>query len=127
MTETKVFSVSQASKTLPLVRGIVSDILKTGKAIRDLSVETERPEDSPEINQLMDVLDELFDEIESIGCFYKDWNFTEGLVDFPAKINGRDVMLCWRSDEEHIRYYHDAEAGYAGRRLIPKELLEDKQ
>jgi hypothetical protein len=125
MSEVKTFSVTQAAKTLPLVRGIVSDILKTGQAIRDLSVETEKPEDNPEINRLMDVLDELFDEIESIGCFYKDWNFTEGLVDFPAKIAGRDVMLCWRSDEENIRYYHDSEAGYAGRRLIPKELLED--
>ncbi len=125
MSEVKTFSVAQAAKTLPLVRDIVSDILKTGQAIRDLSVETDKPEDNPEINRLMDVLDELFDEIESIGCFYKDWNFTEGLVDFPAKISGRDVMLCWRSDEENIRYYHEAEAGYAGRRLIPKDLLEE--
>lgn len=125
MNEVKTFSVAQAAKTLPLVRGIVTDILKTGQAIRDLSVETDKPEDNPEINRLMDVLDELFDEIESIGCFYKDWNFTEGLVDFPAKISGRDVMLCWRSDEETILYYHDAESGYAGRRLIPKELLEE--
>lgn len=120
----KVFTHAQASKTLPLVQSIVTDILKTGHSIRELSVEMEKPEEDPEINKLMDRLDELFDEIELLGCYYKDWNFTVGLVDFPAKIHGKDVMFCWRSDEPGIRYYHDSEAGYAGRRLIPKEVLE---
>ncbi len=120
----RIFSHDQATKTLPLVERIVADILKIGQAIRELSVEIEKPEDDPEINRLMDQLDELFEEIESIGCFYKDWNFTVGLVDFPAKIHGKDVMLCWRSDEKEIRYYHDEESGYAGRRLIPKEVME---
>ena len=118
---TKVFTLNQAIKTLPLIKKIVTDILKTGQSIRELSVEMEKPEDDPEINRLMDQLDELFEEMESLGCYYKDWNFTVGLVDFPAKIHGRDVMLCWKSDEEHIQYYHDAEEGFAGRKLIPKE------
>jgi hypothetical protein len=126
MEGTKLFTLGQATKTLPLVQSIVSDILKTGQAIRKLSVEMEKPEEDPEINKLMDLLDELFEEIERLGCYYKDWNFTVGLVDFPAKLHGRDVMFCWRSDEAAIRYYHDAEAGYAGRRLIPKEILEDR-
>lgn len=122
--KTKLFTHGQATKTLPLVQRIVADILKTGQAIRELSVEMDKPEEDPEINRLMDQLDELFEEIELLGCYYKDWNFTVGLVDFPAKVQGRDAMLCWRSDETQIRYYHDAEAGYAGRRLIPKEILE---
>jgi hypothetical protein len=32
-------------------------------------------------------------------------------------------MLCWRSDEDEIKYYHDIEAGYSGRKLIPEEYL----
>ena len=123
MEKTKTFTLDQATKTLPLVKHIVEDILKTGQAIRALSVEMEKPEEDPEINRLMDRLDELFDEIEQLGCYYKDWNFTVGLVDFPAKIHGKDVMLCWRSDEAKILCYHDEEAGYAGRRLIPKEVV----
>ena len=120
----KLFTLEQATKTLPLVQRIVADILKTGQAIRQLSVEMERPEEDPEINRLMDQLDELFDEIEELGCYYKDWNFTVGLVDFPARLNGREVMFCWRSDEPEIHHYHDSEAGYAGRKPIPKEILE---
>ena len=126
MTRTKLFTLEQATKTLPLLQRIVSDILKTGQAIRELSVEMEKPEDDPEINRLMDQLDELFEEIEHLGCYYKDWNFTVGLVDFPASVHGRDVLFCWRSDEPAIRYYHDGEAGYAGRRLIPREIMEAK-
>ena len=127
MTNPKIFSLEQATKTLPLVQSIVADILKTGQGIRELSVEMEKPEEDPQINRLMDQLDELFEEIESIGCYYKDWNFTVGLVDFPARIHDKDVMLCWKSDEKEIRYYHDSEAGFAGRRLIPKEILEIKK
>ena len=77
------------------------------------------------INRLMDQLDELFEEMESLGCYYKDWNFEVGLVDFPAKLHGHEVMLCWKSDEESILYYHAAEAGFDGRRPIPKEMKEE--
>ena len=117
----KFFTPEMANQTLPLVKRIVDDILRAGRQIRSLSMEIEKPEDSPEINGLMDQLDELFDELEAIGCSYRDWNFTEGLVDFPAKVNGREVLLCWRSDEAKVRYYHEVNAGFAGRRSIPKE------
>ena len=38
-----------------------------------------------------------------------------GLVDFPAILAGKEVFLCWEQDEEDIEYWHDLEAGYAGR------------
>lgn len=38
-----------------------------------------------------------------------------GLVDFPALLNGREVFLCWERCEEDIKYWHDLDAGYAGR------------
>ena len=119
----RIFTLPQARNTLPLVKKIVADILSTGQSIRELSVEMEKPEEDPEINRFMDQLDELFNEMEALGCFYKDWNFTLGLVDFPARIHGREVMFCWKSDEDDIEYYHDAESGFAGRKMIPKELL----
>src|SRR3990167_1981757 len=100
MTTTKFFTPAEANKMLPLVKHIVTDILKNGQAIRNLSVNVEKPEEDPEINRLMDQLDELFDELESLGCSYRDWNFSEGLVDFPSMINGQEVLLCWRSDEK---------------------------
>jgi hypothetical protein len=38
-----------------------------------------------------------------------------GLIDFPAFIQGREVFLCWEKGEEDIEFWHDLDAGYAGR------------
>lgn len=39
-----------------------------------------------------------------------------GLVDFPALRDGREVYLCWvEREEDEIAYWHDLDAGYAGR------------
>ena len=59
-------------------------------------------------------------ELEEIGCHYKDWNFSVGLVDFPGIINGEEVYLCWKTDEEKIIYYHGINEGFRGRKLIPE-------
>lgn len=44
-----------------------------------------------------------------------------GLVDFPAILNGEEVLLCWKQGEPTIEYYHSAEAGFSGRRRIEDE------
>ena len=115
----KHFTVDEALKTLPLVKRIVQDILDTGHQIRSLTAVLEREsENHPQIGALMDELKSYFAELEEIGCYYKDWNFSIGLVDFPAIIDEKEVFLCWRSDEAEIEYYHEIEAGYVGRRRI---------
>ena len=41
-----------------------------------------------------------------------------GLVDFPHLREGREVYLCWIEGEEEIGYWHDLDAGYAGRQPL---------
>src|SRR5262245_44689047 len=41
-----------------------------------------------------------------------------GLLDFPALIGGREVFLCWEQDEDDIEYWHELDAGYAGREKL---------
>src|SRR3990170_2258319 len=41
-----------------------------------------------------------------------------GLVDFPALVNGRQVCLCWRLGEERVGYWHELDAGLAGRKPL---------
>jgi hypothetical protein len=38
-----------------------------------------------------------------------------GLVDFPAVMGDREVFLCWEEGEEDVEYWHELDAGYAGR------------
>ena len=72
-------------------------------------------------NKQQSQINQLINELTEIGCFYKDWNFTHGLIDFPALINNETVFLCWRSDESQILYYHKIESGYTGRISIPSK------
>ncbi len=41
-----------------------------------------------------------------------------GLIDFPAIIDDREVFLCWEQDEDDIEFWHDLDAGYAGRERL---------
>ena len=41
-----------------------------------------------------------------------------GLVDFPALREGAEVYLCWQEGEEEIGFWHEPEAGFAGRRPL---------
>jgi hypothetical protein len=41
-----------------------------------------------------------------------------GLVDFPSIRDGREVYLCWVDGEEEIAFWHDLDAGFAGRRPL---------
>lgn len=41
-----------------------------------------------------------------------------GLVDFPHLRDGRQVYLCWREGEPAISFWHDIDAGFAGRQPL---------
>ena len=122
--EVKYFTPRDAQKTLPLVRQIVRDILNNASQIKAIADSLGGNfEDNAEISQLAAEIDSFMKELDDLGCSYKDWNFQIGLVDFPSIIEGEDVLLCWRSDEDAIRFYHSAEEGFVGRKPIPEEYL----
>ncbi len=110
----RLFTRQEAESALPLVRQIVVDVLETARRIRELE------ENDSRVSRLQTEMEELLRELESMGCFFKDWNFSIGLVDFPSVIDGKTVFLCWRSDESELAWYHPIEEGFQGRRPLPK-------
>ena len=58
----------------------------------------------------------LIHQIKDMGVVLKDVD--KGLCDFPYIRQGRLVYLCWRLGEEAIEYWHDIEAGFAGRERL---------
>lgn len=124
-TTIKYFSPAEAVKTLPLVKKIVCDILNDTSQLRVISSNIAfNAEKNPDIIHLIQNIEGYLNELEEIGCFFKDWNFQLGLVDFPSIICGEKVLLCWQSDEESINFYHGVNEGYVGRKPIPKIYLE---
>lgn len=129
----KYFTLSEANRTLPLVKRIVADVTALHPKWRDLVYRYEliaaqaKPEwgESEEQlalrNQIEDVARQMNDylrELEEIGCVFK--GFEEGLVDFHGTLDGRDMLWCWKQGEQEITHWHEVEAGYAGRQPIPE-------
>ena len=55
-------------------------------------------------------------QIDSWGVTLRD--IGTGLVDLPALANGRPIWLCWKLGEGEIAYWHELEAGMAGRKPL---------
>ena len=55
-------------------------------------------------------------EIQAMGVLVKDLD--TGLVDFPGKRGGQDILLCWQLGEDEVAFWHGLEDGYAGRRPL---------
>lgn len=124
------YTVEQANATLPLVRRIVEDLVAAHQRWRerilefDLLASTVRA-DSPdgratqlerEAQGLARDIDGFERELASLGIALKDRRL--GLIDFPAVVDGREVWLCWRLGEPDIRFYHELDAGFGGRKPI---------
>jgi hypothetical protein len=58
----------------------------------------------------------VVDEFQRREIVIKD--IERGLLDFPAIIGGREVFLCWEKDEEKVEFWHELDAGYAGRERL---------
>lgn len=119
----KYFTPNEANKRLPYIKKLVSEILDKGQHLQLEQIKNEKGEATEQLLALHAEIEELTLELEDLGCFFKDWNFEIGLVDFPAKINGQEVFLCWRSDEAAVRFFHPIEAGYIARQEIPEIYL----
>jgi hypothetical protein len=55
--------------------------------------------------------------IDEAGVQVKDLD--EGLLDFPARRDGEEVLLCWRVGEPEVAYWHGLDEGFAGRKPLP--------
>jgi hypothetical protein len=125
------FSVEEANRTLPLVRRIVSDIVRDYWKWQDkvrqfeaaaLLRTAEQPNEEAdrlehEAQELASDIEGYMKEISQLGVQVK--GLDTGLVDFPGNLNGRPVSLCWQLGEESVQYWHDHEAGFAGRQPLP--------
>ena len=119
---TKRFTLDEANRTLPLVSRVVGDIVKTHDHVTALQVSlvTASPKDQPAAQRELDLavehLQGYVEELHGIGCQLKDYQ--TGLVDFIGRHQGHDVCLCWKLGEKHVGYWHETNAGFAGRQPV---------
>ena len=64
-------------------------------------------------------------EINAIGVQVKDIDI--GLLDFPCKVEGRIVLLCWKLGEQGITHWHTSSEGFAGRKPVDERIAKGKK
>jgi len=132
--ESKLFSLSEAERVRAEVEPFLIEAIearrKFGELDEQLTVVAERIQRSGgmlvpfekvgmlrmERNRLEESIREALERIHSTGCIVKDLEV--GLLDFPARMNGEEVYLCWKLGEDRIRFYHRQDEGFVGRRPI---------
>jgi len=129
----KYFTVAQANATLPLVRAIVTDITTLARELdeRQERIDRLRPSKSntlrdayrEEVDQIVSEMErsrrrlvECVEELTQLGIEIKD--IRVGLVDFPCWVGNREVYLCWRLGEPEVGFWHELNAGFAGRQEL---------
>lgn len=120
------FTLPEANQALTVIRPLMDEV----QAIRSKIIENQ-PEAWTAIEksvgnggsralsaivQDFEKLDALVHRILDTGVLIKDINI--GLMDFPAWRDGREVYLCWQYGEQDIAFWHEIEAGFAGRQPI---------
>ena len=122
----KFFTVQEANETLMVIRPLLDDVMEIRKKIL-----ANQPEAWPAIEKSagnggnkalsrmvddFEKLDALIHQILDTGVQIKDIN--SGLLDFSAVRDGHEVYLCWQYGEEDIAFWHEIDAGFAGRQPI---------
>jgi hypothetical protein len=131
--QSRLVTVDDANKMLPLLERVVSDIVEVWDGIIQKRTELECLEKNPirvdecsvavdaqdlklELNLLIDRINGYIREIEDLGCFVQE--FKRGVINFPTLYVGRKVFLCWRPGDEEVRYWHELDESFTERTPI---------
>lgn len=120
------FTLSEANQALITIRPLMDEVQSIRQKIMSTQPEAwsaiEKSVGNGGSRALSDIvqdfekLDALVHRILDTGVIIKDIN--TGLLDFSALKDGREVYLCWQYGEDDIAFWHEVDAGYAGRQPI---------
>ncbi|WP_307201034.1 DUF2203 domain-containing protein [Paenibacillus harenae] len=132
----KLFTLDEANVLLPVLKqelyklqALIDEIddryleLQTIKAKHKLSAETRETAPDPYFEQESQ-LDFMRMEAElQISNFTRKGvlikSISPGLLDFPAILEGEEVLLCWKQGEDQVSHYHGWNEGFMGRKPFP--------
>ena len=123
MNDRRIYTVDEANALLPhLAPALVElrDKFEQGTRIRStlerIAAGNGWSERRAEWQRILERVAELVGRLDEWGIELRD--ISTGLVDFPARIDDADALLCWRLGEPEVAYWHRPEDGFAGRRPL---------
>ena len=126
MQEKKYFTVEEANECIPELIRDISTLIELKEKLEKLHAELTPffevvPYNGGSKNafllmQIGEQFREIVRGIERRGCHLK--GLDPALIDFPHIRDGKEVYLCWRYGERKIRYWHEIEGGFSGRKPL---------
>jgi hypothetical protein len=134
----RYFTPEQATRTLPLVRQIAEDLRglhleigSRGDRIESLAATDHFGNFSAHAEELADMrlslkaerlrVDEMMAELQRVGAEVD--SVSEGSIDFPAVMAGREIRLCWKPGDARVDYWHEVDEPSSHRRRIDGSAL----
>jgi len=134
----RTFTLAEAQRLLPILESLLKNAISSKQLIEQVDSELQDLGHRIFLNggTLVNVLEvarrkserekavqrakDAVAEIHATGVQVKDLDI--GLLDFPCKVEGEIVLLCWKLGEEKIAHWHSPEEGFAGRKPIDERI-----
>lgn len=135
---TRTFSLEEAQQLLPILESLLRTAIRGKALIEEVDGEFEatahkiflnggmmvnvinlarrKAEREREVQRVKDAVA----EIHATGVQVKDLDI--GLLDFPCRVGGETILLCWKFGEQGITHWHGTEEGFAGRKPIDERI-----
>ena len=131
---TRLFTPEEANAALEHVRPIAEEMVSRSRALAQAQIRqaelvtriagnggdltpSEVRDVAEEVARAADGVAECVRRLDEAGVQVKDLG--EGLIDFPARHAGEDVLLCWKVGEPEVGFWHGLDEGFAGRKALP--------
>lgn len=137
---TRTFSLEEAQMLLPVLESLLRTAIRGKAFIEEVDAEFQATAHQVFLNggmmlkvvhlarrkaereRTVQRVKDAVAEINATGVQVKDLDI--GLLDFPCRVNGETILLCWKLGETGITHWHGTEEGYAGRKPIDDRIAK---
>ena len=125
MTHKRHYSLEEATEALPVVVELIERMRRARTRLTDAEARAALSDATPTngggdpgrtVSEGFLELREALIGLQAMDVVLRD--LETGLIDFPALRDGREVYLCWQEGEDEIAFWHEVDAGFAGRRPL---------
>ena len=121
------FTIASANEKLPLIVDkfnhvvkLKNEIIKIEQELSTALTPTSKFEQyviiKQKLNSVVTKFYQAIEDLEKTGVVIK--GIEEGLLDFPSKRFDDEVWLCWKEGEKEIKFWHEKDVGFSGRKPI---------
>src|SRR5438270_3949102 len=139
----RTFSLDEAQTLLPILESLLRTAIDGKKLIEAVDAEfqelahrvflsggllvnvVEMARRKAEREKTIQRVKDAIAEIDATGVQVKDLDI--GLLDFPCRVEGEVILLCWKLGEQGIAHWHGVSEGFAGRKPIDERIAKAKK